>query len=62
VLQRGFNVPSLLGIGRTAPYLHDGTQGTLEDRIFNNPGDRHGVTSALSDQEKSDLVLYLKSL
>lgn len=62
VLQKGFNVPSLLGIGRTAPYLHDGAQGTLEDRIFNNPGDRHGVTSALDAQEKSDLILYLKSL
>ncbi|MEW5738423.1 MAG: hypothetical protein AB1938_05825 [Myxococcota bacterium] len=62
VESRGFNVPSLLGVGRTAPYLHDGTQGTLEDRIFNNPGDRHGVTSALSEQEKSDLVLFLKSL
>jgi YVTN family beta-propeller protein len=62
VVTRGFNVPSLLGVGRTAPYLHDGSQGTLEDRIFNNPGDRHGVTSALTDQEKSDLVLFLKSL
>lgn len=62
VEQNGFNVPSLLGIGRTAPYLHDGAQGTLEDRIFDNPGDRHGVTSVLDAQEKSDLVLYLKSL
>jgi len=62
VMTRGFNVPSLLGIGRTAPYLHDGSAGTLEERIFNNPGDRHGVTSVLNDQEKSDLVLFLKSL
>lgn len=62
VMTRGFNVPSLLGVGRTAPYLHDGSQGTLEDRIFNNPSDRHGLTSALSDQDKSDLVLFLKSL
>jgi len=62
VLLRGFNVPSLLGLGRSAPYLHDGAQGTLEERIFNNPGDRHGVTSVLNAQEKADLVLYLKSL
>lgn len=62
VVTQGFNVPSLLGVGRTAPYLHDGSQGTLEDRIYNNPGDRHGVTSALNDQEKADLVLFLKSL
>jgi YVTN family beta-propeller protein len=62
VVTDGFNVPSLLGVGRTAPYLHDGTQGTLEERIFNNPGDLHGVTSVLSAQEKSELVQYLKSL
>lgn len=62
VVTRGFNVPSLLGIGRTAPYLHDGTQVSLEERVFSNPGDLHGVTSTLSQQEKADLVAYLKSL
>jgi YVTN family beta-propeller protein len=58
----GFNVPSLLGLGRSAPYLHDGSALTLETRVFNNPGDRHGVTSGLSVEEKADLVTYLKSL
>ncbi len=59
---RGFNVPSLLGIGRTAPYLHDGSQLTLEERVFSNVGDRHGVTSTLSVEERTDLISYLKSL
>ena len=57
-----FNVPSLLGIARTAPYLHDGSQLTLEERVFSNVGDRHGVTSTLSVDERSDLISYLKSL
>lgn len=62
VVRQGFNVPSLLGLGRSAPYLHDGTQVSLEERVFSNPGDLHGVTSTLSAQEKADLVVYLKSL
>ncbi len=62
VLTDGFNVPSLLGIGRSAPYLHDGSQLTLEERVFSNVGDRHGVTSTLSVEERADLISYLKSL
>ena len=62
VVRAGFNVPSLLGIGRTAPYLHDGTALTLEERVFSNVGDKHGVTSTLSTEERADLVTYLKSL
>ena len=62
VMAAGFNVPSLLGIGRTAPYLHDGSQLTLDERVFSNTGDRHGLTSTLSAEEKADLITYLKSL
>ncbi len=62
VVRNGFNVPSLLGLGRTAPYLHDGSQLTLEERVFSNVGDKHGVTSVLSTDERSDLITYLKSL
>jgi YVTN family beta-propeller protein len=62
VLSKGFNVPSLLGLGRSAPYLHDGSERTLEARVYNNSGDKHGTTSTLSDAEKADLVAYLKSL
>jgi hypothetical protein len=62
VLQKGFNVPSLLGVGRSAPYLHDGSATTLEERVFNNPGDKHGRTSNLSESDKTALVAYLKAL
>jgi cytochrome c peroxidase len=60
-LTRGLNTPSLLGLARTAPYLHDGSAATLEDRLRRS-GDAHGKTSQLSDQQVSDLVAYLKSL
>jgi YVTN family beta-propeller protein len=62
VERRGFNVPSLHGLARSAPYLHDGTEATLEARVYGNSQDRHGVTSTLSAAEKADLVAYLKSL
>ena len=42
--------------------LHDGSQLTLEERVFSNVGDRHGVTSTLSSEERADLITYLKSL
>jgi YVTN family beta-propeller protein len=62
VERQGFNVPSLHGLARSAPYLHDGTEVTLEARVFGNARDLHGVTSTLTDVEKADLVTYLKSL
>ena len=59
----GLNTPSLLGVARTAPYLHDGSVQTLRDRILRDKAfDRHGLTSALTDAEVSDLVEYLKTL
>jgi cytochrome c peroxidase len=59
----GLNVPSLLGVGRSAPYLHDGSQPTLKARILMNKDlNRHGMTSGLSDQDVDDLVAYLKTL
>jgi len=62
VTTNGLNVPSLRGLARTAPYLHDGSVATLELRVRANPGDKHGVTSTLTDGQISDLVAYLKTL
>ncbi len=57
------NTPSLLGVGRTAPYLHDGSAVSLKARIVDGKsGDKHGATSQLSDAEVDDLVSYLKTL
>lgn len=62
VTTRGFNVPSLRSLARTAPYMHDGSVKTLEARIFESAGDKHGQTSSLSEDEKGDLLVWLKSL
>ena len=62
-LPKGFNVPSLLGLARTAPYLHDGSAPTFLDRLRRNQMlDLHGNTSTLTSQDLSDLSDYLKSL
>ncbi|MGV3625746.1 MAG: c-type cytochrome [Archangium sp.] len=59
----GLNTPSLLGLARTAPFLHDGSAQTLKARILNGKaGDKHGRTSVLNDGEVDDLVAYLKTL
>ncbi len=62
VQAQGLNVPSLRGLARSAPYLHDGSAATLSERVRNNPGDQHGLTSTLSEQEKTDLIAYLRTL
>jgi YVTN family beta-propeller protein len=58
-----FDTPSLRGVGRTAPYLHDGRAATLEE-IFttHNPKKRHGAVHLLAEDELKDLIAYLKSL
>jgi cytochrome c peroxidase len=58
----GLNVPSLLNLARTAPYLHDGSAITLKERLTKDTSNQHGVTSTLTDGEKGDLVEFLKAL
>lgn len=59
----GLDTPSLHGLWRTPPYLHDGSAATLEAVIgAKNANDAHGVTSALSAGERAQLVAYLLCL
>jgi cytochrome c peroxidase len=63
VRQRGLNTPSLLGLARSAPYLHDGSAASLKERLVQSrKTDRHGQTSGLTDAELDDLNAYLLSL
>jgi cytochrome c peroxidase len=63
VRTRGLNTPSLLGLARSAPYLHDGSAMTLKERILQTrTSDTHGKTSRLSDAEIDDLVEFLRVL
>ena len=58
-----FDTPTLLGVYRTAPYLHHGKAETLREVLVEqNRGDRHGRTSHLGPAELDDLVEFLKSL
>jgi YVTN family beta-propeller protein len=58
-----YDTPTLLGIYRTAPYLHHGKAKTLRDVLtVYNKGDRHGKTSQLSATEVDELVEFLRSL
>jgi hypothetical protein len=58
-----YDTPSLIELWRTAPYLHDGSAGTLEELFLRrNPNDLHGKTSNLTPRQTSDLCEYLKSL
>jgi YVTN family beta-propeller protein len=58
-----YDTPTLLGIYRTAPYLHHGKAKTLRDVLTTcNKDDKHGKTSHLKANELDDLVEFLKSL
>ena len=58
-----YDTPTLLGIYRTAPYLHHGKGATLTDVLTKrNRGDRHGKTSHLTKSQIADLVEFLKAL
>jgi cytochrome c peroxidase len=63
-----FRTPSLRDIVLTAPYMHDGSEATLEDVVeyYNKGGNKNPYLDEeifplnLTDQEKSDLVSFLK--
>jgi cytochrome c peroxidase len=65
-----FKVPSLRNVGLTAPYMHDGSMATLEEVVehYNNGGTGHWNQSPhvhplnLNEQQKADLVAFLKAL
>jgi cytochrome c peroxidase len=58
-----FKVPSLVGVGARAPFLHDGCAITLTDRFGScGGGETHGHTAHLTAAQLADLVAYLESL
>ncbi len=65
-----FKTPSLRDLMKTAPYMHDGSEATLEAVVeyynkggFANPWlDPKMQPLNLTEQEKADLVAFLKSL
>ena len=65
-----FKTPGLRSITRSAPYMHNGTESTLEEVVdfYNRGGDvKENISPfitplGLKDQEKKDLVEFLKAL
>ncbi|HEY5936957.1 MAG TPA: hypothetical protein VIU61_20045, partial [Kofleriaceae bacterium] len=58
-----FKVPSLLGVGARAPFMHDGCAATLADRFgVCGGGDFHGTTSQLTAAQLGDLIAFLESI
>jgi cytochrome c peroxidase len=65
-----YRTPSLRNVDLTAPYMHDGSLGTLEDVVafYNQGGIKNETQSSLiqpldlSQSEMDDLVSFLKSL
>jgi len=56
------DTPQLVNVALTAPYLHDGSAGTLEEiwTVF-NPNDKHGRTNDLTKDQLNDLIEYLRT-
>jgi YVTN family beta-propeller protein len=58
-----YDTPTLLGVYRSAPYLHHGKAATLRDVLTTqNREDKHGKTSHLKPEQIDDLVEFLKAL
>lgn len=58
-----YDVPTLIEIWRTAPYLHDGRAPSIRDVITtHNPDDDHGFTQHLSEEDIKNLTDYVRSL
>jgi len=65
LVSAGLNVPSLLGLARSAPYLHTGAAKTIKERILMDKqggNSLHGTVANLNDGQVDDLVAYLSTL
>jgi hypothetical protein len=61
--QEQLDVPSLLSVSLSPPYLHDGRAASLRAVLTDeNPDNLHGNTRKLSETEQQDLLQFLGSL
>ncbi len=58
---KGYKVPSLLYVGGSPPYMHDGRFESLESLVEYNQ-DRMGKTAHLSKDERAALIAFLRTL
>lgn len=58
-----FDTPTLIEVWRTAPYLHDGSAGSIKELFtLKNKDDKHGSTKNLTEEQINDLVEFVLSL
>jgi CxxC motif-containing protein (DUF1111 family) len=60
-----FRTPPLWGLGKSAPYLHDGRASTVEDAIAAHAGEAAAVRDEVGDLSATDreaLFAFLRSL
>jgi YVTN family beta-propeller protein len=58
-----FDVPQLVNVYDSSPYLHNGMAHTLEEIWTRfNPYDTHGVTNDMTKDQLNDLIEYLMTL
>jgi mono/diheme cytochrome c family protein len=58
-----FITPSLVDVNMRAPLFHDGCAVSLEGRFGPcGGGDRHGITSKLTQADQADLLSFMRSL
>jgi YVTN family beta-propeller protein len=56
------DTPTLVEVWRTAPYLYDGRAVTIKEVLTKfNPGDKHGATSRLTEDQINDLAEFVLS-
>jgi len=60
--ETGFDVPSLLNVGLTAPYLHDGSYATLDALLHSGHPTPDEGESSLSADELAALVAFVGSI
>jgi len=60
--QLGFNVPSLLGLHTSGPYLHDGSAVTLDEVFARHDLGAGKIADAFGAQELADLKAFLETL
>ena len=58
----GFNVPSLLGVGSHAPYLHNGEAQTLSAVFPLHTLGTGTIATTLTAQQQADLIVFLNSI
>ncbi|MEO6602168.1 MAG: cytochrome-c peroxidase [Polyangiaceae bacterium] len=57
-----FSTPSLIGAGLRTALFHDGCAKTIEDRFGPCGGVAHGKPELLTEAEKAEMIVFLRSL